>query len=94
MIKKWIKENPDKHIKKMLKINKNPDKIRKTAEAHRGLKRSDESRRKMSIAAKTKQGGVQNKGKKYYRNPNDLDAKGGYFVEGTQPVGWVNKVKL
>jgi hypothetical protein len=34
------------------KINKNPDKIRKTAEKHRGMKRSEEARRHMSEAQK------------------------------------------
>lgn len=34
------------------KINKNPEKIRKTAEKHKGMKRSIESRKKMSDAAK------------------------------------------
>lgn len=34
------------------KVNKNPDKIRKTAEKHRGMKRSEEARRHMSEAQK------------------------------------------
>jgi hypothetical protein len=32
------------------KINKNPEKIRKTAEAHRGMKRTEESKEKMRKA--------------------------------------------
>ena len=47
------------------KINKNPIKIMKTAEKHRGMKRSDESRKRMSDAAKGRT--AWNKGKK---NPN------------------------
>jgi hypothetical protein len=42
-IKKWIAENPDKHQDRMNKINLNPDKIKKTADAHRGTKRSKEA---------------------------------------------------
>jgi hypothetical protein len=33
------------------KINRNPEKIEKTAAKHRGMKRSDESRKRMSLAA-------------------------------------------
>jgi hypothetical protein len=32
-IKKWIAENPEAHMERMLKINKNPEKIRKMAES-------------------------------------------------------------
>lgn len=35
-------------------INKNPEKIRKTAEKHRGMKRSKEAKEKMSLAKKGK----------------------------------------
>ena len=34
------------------RVNRNPDKIRKTAEKHRGMKRSAESRERMSVAAR------------------------------------------
>jgi len=44
-IKKWIKENPEKHKERMLKINKNPEKIKKMADKHRGMKRSEESKK-------------------------------------------------
>lgn len=50
--KKWIEDNPEKFQERINKINKNPEKIRKTAEKHRGMKRSEESKRKMSLAAK------------------------------------------
>ena len=53
-IKTWIDENPEKHQERMLKINKNPEKIRKTAEKHRGMKRSEESKRKISEAKRGK----------------------------------------
>lgn len=73
------------------KINRNPEKIRKTAEKHRGMKRSEESRQKMSEA---KRGSVaKNKGKKYYRNPENLE-EGAYFFPDEVPSGWINKVKI
>ena len=34
--------------------NKNPEKIRKTAEKHRGMKRSDDAKLKMSLAKRGK----------------------------------------
>lgn len=51
-IKRWIEENPEAHTNRMEKINKNPDKIRKTAEKHRGMKRSEESRKRMSESSR------------------------------------------
>lgn len=39
-----------KTLEHVEKINKNPEKIRKTAEKHRGMKRSDEARQKMREA--------------------------------------------
>lgn len=71
------------------KINKNPEKIAKTAEKHKGMTRSVESKLKMSLAKKGKS--PSNKGKKYY-----LDAEtneGGYFIPGEQPNGWENKTR-
>lgn len=71
------------------KINLNPDKIRKTAEAHRGMKRSDESKRRMSLAKAGKT--AKNKGKKFFTNPNNKSERG-YFLEHEIPEGWVNRV--
>lgn len=51
-------------------VNKNPDKIAKTAEKHRGMKRTEESRKKMSESS-------ANKGKKFYHSPETLE--GGWF---------------
>lgn len=51
-IRNWIKNNPEKHNERMLKINKNPEKIKKMAEKHRGMKRSLEARKNMSDALK------------------------------------------
>lgn len=42
-IKEWIQNNPEQHYEKMLKINKNPDKIKKTMEKHIGTKRSQKA---------------------------------------------------
>jgi hypothetical protein len=49
------------------KINRNPEKIRKTAEKHRGMKRSQEAKEKMSLAKKGKT--PHNVGKIYIHNP-------------------------
>lgn len=53
--------------------NKDPEKIRKTAEAHRGMKRSDESKRLMSEAAKKR--GANNKGSMWIYNPITLEKR-------------------
>lgn len=50
--KDWIHNNPEKHKERMDKINKNPEKIQKTADKHRGMKRSEETRLKISNAIK------------------------------------------
>lgn len=49
-IKSYIETHPEEHQEKMLKINKNPAKIAKTAEKHRGMKRSDKAKKNMSDA--------------------------------------------
>ena len=67
------------------KINKNPDKIRKTALAHTGMKRSAEAKRKMSAAKKGKS--PHNKGKVYCYDPATLVKK--LCVASDIPVGWV-----
>jgi hypothetical protein len=67
------------------KINHNPEKIRKTAEKHRGMKRSIGSRIKMSIA---KIGYIpKNRGKKYFRSADGT--QGDYFIPGSQPPLWI-----
>ena len=73
------------------KINRNPEKIRKTAEKHRGMKRSEETKLKMSAAAK--QRGCFNKGKKFYSDPNNIEDRG-YYIPGCEPLGWINKTKV
>jgi len=72
-------------IKRENPQNKDPEKIRKTAEKHMGMKRSEEAKLKMSLAKK----GISpsNKGKKYYRDPET--SHGNYFIPGNQPTGWI-----
>ena len=73
------------------KINKNPDKIRKTAMTHTGMKRTDEAKMHMSAARKTflhSIGGAQNKGMKMYYNPNDTNQTIQCMPENA-PIGWV-----
>lgn len=74
-----------KGIKRENPQNKDPEKIRKTAEKHRGMKRSDEAKEKMSLAKKGKS--AKNKGKKYYRNVNT--GEGNYFLPREVPDGWI-----
>ena len=67
------------------KINKNPEKIRKTAEKHRGMKRSDEAKEKMSRAAKLR--GSNNKGKYSCHNPITREIR--FVNPGEIPEGWI-----
>jgi len=60
------------------RINKNPEKIKKTAEAHRGMKRSSDSKERMSNSQK---------GKRYFFHPNCSKRK--RCVPGTEPEGWI-----
>lgn len=63
------------------KINRNPEKIRKTAEAHRGMKRSEISRKRMSDSAKKRP--ANNKGKVAIHNPETLKVR---YVNKTDPL--------
>lgn len=58
--KLWITNNRELFNNKMLKINKNIDKITKTANTHRGMKRSDISKILMSNSAVGKHEGKSN----------------------------------
>lgn len=81
----WIKNNPEAHAEKMMKINKNPEKIKKTADTHRGMKRSKEARERMSNAAKGKT--ASNKGSIQIYNTETLETK---YIKKEQeiPLGW------
>ena len=50
--KEWRLENPDLHKQRMDKINKNINKIQKTANKNRGSKRSELTRKKISVSLK------------------------------------------
>lgn len=84
-IKAWINENPDKHREKMLKINKNPVKIQKTAEKHCGMKRSEETKRNISESKKGKP--ATNKGKIFIHN---IETKERAYIDKNMPIpeGW------
>jgi hypothetical protein len=60
-IKEWIENNQDEHKERMNKINKNPEKIAKTAEKHRGMKRSLETKINLAIANKNNKRKYKNK---------------------------------
>jgi hypothetical protein len=71
------------------KINKNREKIQKTADIHRGMKRSDEAKKKMSDAKKGKV--PHNIGKKYYYNPDNPSDKV-LCLPDSAPTGWINGI--
>lgn len=97
---KWIKDNPEAHAENMSKINKNPDKIAKTAEAHRGMHRTDKTKKNISDSLKIlykenpKKGEIiSGKGSKYIYNletkkskrvSKDLEIPNGW-ISGTGP---------
>lgn len=84
-IKQWIEENPEEHRERMLKINKNPEKIRKTAEKHRGMKRSEETRKNISESLKGRP--ANNKGKIVIHNTETMERK--YIEKDAEiPEGW------
>ena len=71
------------------KINKNPEKIRKTADKHTGMTRSDAAKKNMSLSKKGK--ASPNIGKKYYYNPVNPDEKT-LCREQHAPQGWINGI--
>lgn len=60
-LKKWINEHPEEHAIRMNKINKNPVKIEKTAQKHRGTKRTKETCENISKSLIGKNKGKDNK---------------------------------
>lgn len=83
-IKNWIKNNPEKHKERMDKINKNPQKIKKTAEKHRGMKRSEKTRKNISDSLKGRTV-PHNLNKKYMHNSITKEVK---EYAGNLPGGW------
>ena len=73
------------------KVNKNLDKIRKTAEKHKGMKRPESTKEKLKEAWKIRlirQGGAANKGMKIYHNPNNISERIQCLPEKC-PIGWI-----
>ncbi len=90
-IKKYINENREEFDDRILKINTNPEKIRKTAEKHRGMKRSEEAKQKMKISANKriqKNNGPHNKNKIQCYNPITKEVIQLSSVEEI-PEGWL-----
>lgn len=69
-VRKWIKDNPEKHILRMGKINKTPEKIEKMANTHRGMKRSNSAKTNIS-------NGIRDA---YRNNPNGPKSKGSGMI--------------
>tara|TARA_R110000787_G_scaffold228917_1_gene336521 strand:+ start:2589 stop:3335 length:747 start_codon:yes stop_codon:yes gene_type:complete len=93
-ISKWIKDNPEKHMDRMMKINTNPEKIKKTADWHRGAKRSKKgcNNIKEGINAALKDPEVRKRrsgrGSKYYYDPETGVSKR-YQQTDTIPPSWL-----
>src|SRR5574343_246116 len=75
-------KHSEEHVNK---VNRNPEKIRKTAETHRGMKISEESKKLMSKEKKGKS--PHNIGKVYCYDPITLEKKLCYKED--IPLGWV-----
>jgi hypothetical protein len=91
--KKWIEKNPKLHQERMQKINKNPDKISKTADWHRGQKRDEDAcfniRKGINNALKDPEvrKRMSGRGSKYFHNPVTGISK--RFMSGDViPNGW------
>ena len=94
-IKQWIKDNPDLHTSRMMKINKNSNKIAKTANRHRGMKRSSVARQNISegiVSANKTNPEVSNKrsgkGSRYIYNPSTGQSVR-HTADAPVPEGWI-----
>ena len=76
----------EEHINK---INKNPEKIKKTADKHRGMKRSEQAKQTMSDSRKGCK--ANNKGQKCYYN---IELNKRIYLNADDPIpeGYVDKV--
>lgn len=92
--KKWIEDNPELHQERILKINKNLDKISKTADWHRGQKRGEDAciniREGINNALKDPEVRKRRSGRgsKYYHNPSTGVSKR-YMSGDIIPEGWL-----
>jgi hypothetical protein len=84
-IRNWIENNPEKHLERMEKINQNPEKIKKTAEKHRGMKRTEETKKNISNSLMGKSSA--NKGKFTLINETTGETCYVYSLENI-PNGW------
>ena len=86
---KWCEENSDKVKERNSKTNIDLEKIKKTADKHRGMKRSEESKQLMSEKAKARFDGkpANNKGLKVFFNPLNPEEIVHRLLEDA-PVGW------
>lgn len=90
-VKIWIANNNEVFQEKMDKINHDPEKIRKMAEKHRGMKRSDTCKLNMSESKKRfiAENGTEfiGKGCKYSHNPITGERKR-VNADAVLPEGW------
>jgi hypothetical protein len=91
--KKWRENNPKLHKEYMDRINKNPEKIIKTANTHRGMKRTEQTRKNISDAILKSNDDSKIKKKRsgegliYIHNPDSGERK--RFKKGEPiPKGW------
>jgi hypothetical protein len=82
-VKKYIQENREEFLERIDSINKNPEKIRKTAEAHRGMKRSEETKKRISDSKIGKE--PSNKGLVSITNGEIFEL---VPKDSTLPTGW------
>lgn len=88
----WIKNNPELHSARMNKINKNPEKIAKTAKTHTGMKRSDAAKLNMSNNSATKGKPAKNKSKILAYNPITNEQQ--WFEKSNDiPMSWIKGAK-
>jgi hypothetical protein len=90
-VKKYIEENQEEFQARVLKINKDPEKIRKMAEKHRGMKRTDETKKNQSESKKRfiEANGTEwiGKGCVYIHNPSTGERKR-VSSDFVIPEGW------
>ena len=92
-VKEWVKNNPEKLKERQTKINTNPQKIEKTANTHRNMKRSIQAKINMSIAAKRLDKDVKlkrcGKGCQYIHNPITGEVRRYTGNDGNIAYGWL-----
>lgn len=103
--KEWIANNQEAHESRMNKINKNPEKIRKTAEKHLGMKRSDSTKKNISDkrleslenATQEQRDNMTGKGSVYVTNIITYERKRvyvGYVLQEDEKFGLIRNPKV